>query len=116
LLNTRQVGVYTLHSFGFGQDHDSNFLSEVATRKEGNFYYILKLDTVDEAFVNALGALFSVVAEKVRVLVQETAKGPFAGVKIAKTYGPMWKKTERGYEIELSQLISDVSKDFVFEL
>jgi len=31
--------------------------------RDGSFYYIEKLDKVDECFVDALGGLFSVVAE-----------------------------------------------------
>jgi Mg-chelatase subunit ChlD len=47
LLSKKSSGVYTLHSFGFGKDHDSNLLTELASQKDGNFYYIPKIEKVD---------------------------------------------------------------------
>jgi hypothetical protein len=63
-------GHYSVHTFGFGTDFDQQFLTEVARVKGGNFYPIIQLDTIDEAFVNALGALFSVVAETVKIRIK----------------------------------------------
>jgi hypothetical protein len=37
-------------------------MSEIAGIKDGNFYFIQDLKKIDEFFINALGALFSVVA------------------------------------------------------
>jgi len=37
-------------------------MDEMSRLRDGSFYYIDKLSTVDEAFVNALGGLISVVA------------------------------------------------------
>ena len=53
---------FTINSFGFGNDHDSALMTEIAALRDGNFYFIEKLDLVDECFVDALGGLFSVVA------------------------------------------------------
>jgi hypothetical protein len=36
-------------------------MSSISKRGEGNFYFIKDLSMVDEAFVDAVGALFSVV-------------------------------------------------------
>jgi len=40
-------------------------MSHISTLRDGNFYYIEKLDLVEESFVDALGGLFSVIAEKI---------------------------------------------------
>jgi hypothetical protein len=53
---------FTIHSFGFGSDHDPKLMSEIANLRDGNFYFIQDLTKLDECFINALGALFSVVA------------------------------------------------------
>lgn len=53
---------FTIHSFGFGADHDGPMMNKICSLKDGNFYYVEKLDQIDEFFVDALGALFSVVA------------------------------------------------------
>lgn len=37
-------------------------MNKISKVKDGNFYYVEKLDTIDEMFIDALGGLFSVVA------------------------------------------------------
>jgi hypothetical protein len=37
-------------------------MNEICKFKDGNFYYVENIDTVDEMFIDALGGLFSVVA------------------------------------------------------
>lgn len=37
-------------------------MSSISKIKDGNFYYVKDIKTVDEMFVDALGGLFSVVA------------------------------------------------------
>lgn len=53
---------YTINSFGFGADHDPKLMNEIGEKKDGSFYYVEKIDTVDEMFIDALGGLFSVIA------------------------------------------------------
>jgi hypothetical protein len=48
-------------SFGFGRDHDADLMDKISSVKDGNFYFIEKLETIDEAFVSALGGMLSVV-------------------------------------------------------
>lgn len=52
---------YTINTFGFGSDHDPELMSGISKLKDGSFFFIEKLDKVDEAFVSALGGLLSVV-------------------------------------------------------
>ena len=56
---------FTINSFGFGNDHDPELMNKISQYKDGNFYFVEKLDTVDEMFVDALGGLFSVVAQNI---------------------------------------------------
>ena len=44
-------------------------MSSIADLKDGNFYYIEQLNTIDEVFADAMGALFSVVAENIQMEV-----------------------------------------------
>jgi hypothetical protein len=53
---------FTIHTFGFGRDHDPNLMTSISKQKNGNFYYIEQLDKVDECFIDALAGLVSVVA------------------------------------------------------
>ena len=45
-------------------------MNNISKLKDGGFYYVDKLDTVDEMFIDALGGLFSVVASDVHILVK----------------------------------------------
>lgn len=61
---------YTIHSFGFGSDHDPKLMNSISQLKDGNFYYVEKLDQVDEMFTDALGGLFSVVGQNLSINVK----------------------------------------------
>jgi hypothetical protein len=54
--------VYTISSFGYGNDHDPELMNNISKLKDGKFYFVEKLDKVDEMFIDAIGGLFSVVA------------------------------------------------------
>ena len=85
--------------------------------KDGSFYFIKELATLDEAFCNALGGIISMVASEVIVKINLIAKGLMEGVKISRCFGPMWEPiNDKEYRIKLTQLMSGISKDFVFEL
>jgi len=45
-------------------------MSSICELKGGNFNYIEKINQIDEFFVNALGGLFSVVAQEVEIDVE----------------------------------------------
>lgn len=112
-----QLGIFTLHSFGFGSDHDEELMTKLCEVKDGAFYYIKELSTLDEAFCNALGGIISVVANEVIIKLNNVAKNIVQGVKIKKVYGKMWEKiSDTEYKIKILQLMSGITKDFVFEL
>lgn len=79
---------------------------------------------MDEFFVDALGGLFSVVAQDIKIDVSLNYSDAnfakfFAGkVVVSKTYGDMWvcEEKDKKYSISIKQLISGVSRDFIFEL
>lgn len=87
--------------------------------QDGNFYYVEQIDTVDEMFIDALGGLFSVIAQgvNIRVRLQKDHK-IFSDVSISKTYGDMWKFDNKtnNYNINILQLIAGVSKEFLLEI
>ena len=54
--------MFSIHSFGFGTDHDEELMTNICRMKDGTFYFIKELSTLDEAFCNALGGIISLVA------------------------------------------------------
>ncbi|CAG9319237.1 unnamed protein product [Blepharisma stoltei] len=60
-------GAFTVHTFGYGRDHNARAMQEIAKANNGNFYYVENPKDIAEAFANCLGELVSLVADKVEV-------------------------------------------------
>ncbi len=54
-LKKKEMDDYSLHSFGYGDDHDEKILSGISKYKKGCFYYIKDNEFVDECFLDCLG-------------------------------------------------------------
>jgi len=108
----------TINTFGFGSDHDPQLMNDIADLRDGNFYFVEKLDTVDEAFVDCLGGLLSSIAQNVTIKISPEKSGVLKDIEIVKAYGEasMWAKDENTYITKLSNIISGRQKDFVLEL
>lgn len=65
-------------------------MTRICELKDGSFYFIKELSTLDEAFCNALGEIISLVATEVVIKLNNISKNIVEGVKIKKTYGDMW--------------------------
>ncbi|EAR90750.2 von willebrand factor type A (VWA) domain was originally protein (macronuclear) [Tetrahymena thermophila SB210] len=118
-----QEECFTIHSFGFGNDHDGPLMQRIAQIKDGSFYYVERNDQVDEFFIDALGGLFSVVAQDINISIKinrrdEMFQKFFKNSYVSKTYGPMWKVVNKNeeYTIKINQIFQGVSKDFIFEM
>eukprot|EP00358_Blepharisma_japonicum_P006713 CAMPEP_0202940374 /NCGR_PEP_ID=MMETSP1395-20130829/494_1 /ASSEMBLY_ACC=CAM_ASM_000871 /TAXON_ID=5961 /ORGANISM="Blepharisma japonicum, Strain Stock R1072" /LENGTH=573 /DNA_ID=CAMNT_0049634827 /DNA_START=480 /DNA_END=2201 /DNA_ORIENTATION=+ len=74
---------YSIHTFGYGSDHDANLMNTMAEVKNGGFYFVEKEDSIPEAFSNCLGELMSVVADQIQVQLQtQVCDIPFALRKV----------------------------------
>lgn len=109
---------FTMDCFGFGKDHDEDLMVEISRLKNGSFYFIDKLDTVDECFAKALGGLLSVVAKNVSIQVLNASYPPFENIRIGRTFGGMWTQegVTSGYRINLNYLLAGTEKGYVLEL
>jgi len=107
----------TIHTFGFGNDHDPLLMNDIANLRDGSFYFIEKLDTVDEAFVDCLGGLLSSVGKNVVVKIKPEQSEWFKdGVEIIQAYGIDDVVNGDPDCIQIRNLISGQQKDYVFEL
>jgi uncharacterized protein YegL len=115
--NNKDGGVYTINTFGYGSDHDPKMMSALSGMKDGSFYFIDKLDTMDEVFVDCLGGLISVVSSKVQLKIEPSQNEDFR-VEVAQAYGPsnFWLKTGNSYNAEVLQLIAGKTYNHVFDL
>lgn len=71
----KNLGVYSIHSFGFGGDHDEELMRSICEMKDGAFYFIKELATLDEAFCNALGGIISLAANQMTIKINNIAQG-----------------------------------------
>ena len=78
---------FSVHTFGYGSDHDPKLMKNIADLRDGNFFFIEKYETLDEAVANCMGGLFSVIAEEINIVIKSELKGIFADVKITKAFG-----------------------------
>lgn len=62
-------GNFTIHTFGYGRDHDHALLSYIAEMGFGKFYYIENYERVAHAFVTCLGAMQSMVSPEYELVL-----------------------------------------------
>jgi len=57
-------------------------MKDIATFKDGSFYFVEKLDEVDEFFVEAFGGLISVIANNVKIIVKPLKTKKISDIRI----------------------------------
>ena len=58
---------FSIHTFGYGADHDATLLNAMAEEKNGGFYFVEHEESISAVFSNCLGELISVIADNVQV-------------------------------------------------
>ena len=105
--------IFTLHTFGYGNDHDPKIMNTLATICDGSFYFVQEYKKVVEYFVNVLGACVSMISEKASVKINTK-------YKIKKMYGveDLYKYLLKDtyFETDLLQIISGKEYTYVFEM
>ena len=104
---------FTLHAFGYGNDHDPKIMNTLATIRDGTFYFVKEYKKVAEYFVNVLGACVSMISEKAKISIKTR-------YKIMKMYGLAdlytYSLKDTYFETELLQLIAGKEYTYVFEI
>ncbi|CAD8203694.1 unnamed protein product [Paramecium pentaurelia] len=108
--------VFTLYTFGFGEDYDAQLMTSICKLKNGYFYFVKDITLLDEYFAHAIGEIVSVIAEQIQINISSISIKPMQDLQISKTYGNMWKQRGHIYDINIPQLASGTRKDFVFEI
>ena len=112
-LNKKTNLIYTLHAFGYGNDHDPKLMNTLATIGDGSFYFVEEYKKVVQYLVNVLGACVSMFSEKAIIRIK-------AKYKIIKIYGlkSLYKYLFKDiyFETELLQIIAGREYTYVFEM
>lgn len=103
---------YKIHSYGYGEGHDEDVLSIICSFKNGNFYYVRNLKSVDECFVACLGTILSSFSNYARAELL-----PTPGVTFVQTFGQEWGPKEAlPLQLELRSLAFDVEKHYMAKI
>ena len=63
---TKGLGLsFTLHTFGYGDDHDAKIMNKLANLRDGSFFFVEDYSKITEYFVSILGGCVSVISKKV---------------------------------------------------
>lgn len=78
---------FSINCFGYGRDHDEKVLGLFAAKKQGNFYYIKDLKSIDECFIDCFGKLVSTFAVNAEINIFLNGN-----IKFVNKYGPCWSQ------------------------
>lgn len=64
---------YTVHTFGFGGDHDALLLKQISDNARGMYFYVKNAEQIADAFGDCIGGLLSVVGQNVSLKLSPSA-------------------------------------------
>ena len=108
----------TIHTFGYGSDHDSEMLQSISQATPGGTYYFVQDDrNVFTGFGDAMGGVLSVVAQNVLLQISVPKESEERGVEIVKVYHENNLNMPDGsYLVSLGDVYAEESKDVLFEV
>ncbi len=114
---TKNLGIsFTLHTFGYGDDHDAKIMNKLANLRDGSFFYVKEYSKVAEYFVSVLGGCISVISKKLDLKLQVLNNY----CKIIKAYGAKnlysYKITNQYFQTTLLQFICGKEYTFVLDI
>ncbi|OMJ68299.1 hypothetical protein SteCoe_34287 [Stentor coeruleus] len=81
-------GLYRMHTFGYGKNHDSVVMNLMADLTNGNFYYVENESSVADAFANCMGELVALLASNIQIsLTTKACEVPFRLSKVFSNTG-----------------------------
>uniref|UniRef100_A0A7S3P4B9 VWFA domain-containing protein n=1 Tax=Amphora coffeiformis TaxID=265554 RepID=A0A7S3P4B9_9STRA len=108
----------TLHTFGYGVDHNETLLQEMSNATEGGSYYFVEDDkSVSTAFGDAIGGIVSVVAQNTVLHLHVPPAAAALGVKICKVHHDQVIARENGsYTVTVGDFYGEEIRDVVLDV
>ncbi|ETV77822.1 hypothetical protein H257_08652 [Aphanomyces astaci] len=104
----------SLHTFGYGSDHDASLLGRLADIGRGSYYFVQNVDGVALAFASCLGGLLSVVGQNIKV---EVVASPGALIACIKTKRPVTTITDQvHFEVDMGDMFAEESRDLLVQV
>ena len=72
LLNSTQKAdyIFTLHTVGYGESHDTTLMHDLSLVKDGGYFYIKRLSMVQDVFLEIYGSLSTVNEVNITLMIQ----------------------------------------------
>jgi hypothetical protein len=108
----RDTGI-TLHTFGYGSDHDSGLLRALSTAGSGSYYFVEGVDAIRGAFGDCLGGILSVVAQNLQLTIEAEN-----GAVITKVHHKSAQAVDggRAFRVPFTDLYGDEQRDVLVSL
>lgn len=117
-LGDRDRYSFTIHTLGYGRDHDAKLMKSLAEMKSGKFMYIEQKEQLDRAIANLLGGMYASIAHRVTVRIKSNGHGPLEGAKIIKSFNSSVRYDPKKDEwtILVEQYRAGSTNSYVFEV
>jgi Mg-chelatase subunit ChlD len=108
----RETGI-TLHTFGYGSDHDSGLLRALSNAGSGSYYFVEGVDAIRGAFGDCLGGILSVVAQNLQLIIEAEN-----GAVITKVHHKSAQAVDggRAFRVPFADLYGDEQRDVLVSL
>lgn len=98
-----------VYTFGYGKDHNSDMLKQIAQSTEGMYYFIENNDKISESFADVLGGLFSVVAQNITLTVEAVNGALISDFLVEVNFTVV--EPNRKYRIQYADIQSEEARD-----
>ncbi|CAG8763626.1 24279_t:CDS:2 [Dentiscutata erythropus] len=105
----------SIHTFGYGSDHDSRKLHTVSVKTEGSFTYIYEFEQIKQCFAGCIGGLVSISCCDVKLFLRipETIKNVKISEVLSK-YDNTISDNMLSAQINIHNLYAGEKKDLLF--
>jgi uncharacterized protein YegL len=108
LTNMLKDSGISLHTFGYGSDHDSDLLRKISTAGNGSYYFVEGVDDIRSAFGDCLGGMLSVVAQNLEVELEAVNGATITKVHHKKA---VVVEANKKYRVPFADLYGDEQRD-----
>jgi Mg-chelatase subunit ChlD len=101
---------FSIYTFGYGQNHNSDMLTNISEIGNGMYYFVENNDMIPESFAHCLGGLLTVQAQNLKLTIT-----PQDGVSVTKVETDRTVTTQgTSSVVDMADLQAEEQKDVVF--
>jgi uncharacterized protein YegL len=103
---------YSLYTFGYGADHDSDMLKNLSEVGNGMYYFVETNDMIPESFAHCLGGLLTVQAQNIKLTLTMAGGAELIKVETDKEVRTITPNSV--VEVDLADIQAEEQRDVVF--